>query len=159
MINSAVDIDDMSKASSSSPQRCDPLAQNKDKVIKNEHGKILFYEDAIEQDNEEESDTNNVKSNDVSSHEINDDVIDGGPQQRLLMEQLSVLRAEKDKLLTETEVLKLQKDKIKLQMTCYSNEIDKQRLHKEKLRLQIELLKAKVVDIEDNTHFIIVPPR
>lgn len=77
---------------------------------------------------------------------------------QLLQEQLAVLRAEKGKLYHETEMLKLKKDKLKLQMNCYSNEIRKQEMEKEKLRLEIKLLQSKVMeDSNDVSHYIFVP--
>ncbi|XP_029155214.1 LOW QUALITY PROTEIN: uncharacterized protein LOC114928297 [Nylanderia fulva] len=77
---------------------------------------------------------------------------------QLLQEQLAVLRAEKGKLYLETEVLKLKKDKLKLQINCYSNEIRKQEMEKEKLRLEIKLLQSKVMeDTNDVSHYIFVP--
>lgn len=77
---------------------------------------------------------------------------------QLLQEQLAVLRAEKGKLYHETEMLKLKKDKLKLQMNCYTNEIRKQEMEKEKLRLEIKLLQSKVMeDSNDVSHYIFVP--
>lgn len=76
----------------------------------------------------------------------------------LLQEQLAVLRAEKGKLHHETEMLKLKKDKLKLQIDCYTNEIKKQEMEKEKLRLEIKLLQSKVMeDNNDVSHYIFVP--
>lgn len=90
-------------------------------------------------------DTSEVILSDEASHQ-------------LLQEQLAVLRAEKGKLYHETEMLKLKKDKLKLQMNCYSNEIRKQEMEKEKLRLEIKLLQSKVMeDSNDVSHYIFVP--
>ncbi|XP_066587570.1 uncharacterized protein [Prorops nasuta] len=78
--------------------------------------------------------------------------------QQLLQEQLAVLRAEKGKLFHEAEMLKLKKDKLKLQISCYTNEIKKQEMEKEKLRLEIKLLQSKVMeDNNDVSHYIFVP--
>lgn len=77
---------------------------------------------------------------------------------QLLQEQLAVLRAEKGKLYHETEMLKLKKDKLKLQINCYSNELKKQEMEREKLRLEIKLLQSKVMeDTNDVSHYIFVP--
>lgn len=77
---------------------------------------------------------------------------------QLLQEQLAVLRAERGKLFHETEMLKIKKDKLKLQINCYSNEISKQEMEKEKLRLEIKLLQSKVMeDTNDVSHYIFVP--
>lgn len=77
---------------------------------------------------------------------------------QLLQEQLTVLRAERGKLYHETEMLKLKKNKLKLQINYYSNEIRKQEMEKEKLRLEIKLLQSKVMeDTNDVSHYIFVP--
>ncbi|XP_028982620.1 uncharacterized protein LOC107048304 [Diachasma alloeum] len=88
----------------------------------------------------------------------NVEVFAGEASHQLLLEQLSVLRAEKGKLFQETEMLKLKKDKLKLQIDCYTNEMKKQEMEKEKLRLEIKLLQSKVVDdTGDVSHYIFVP--
>ncbi|KAH0564531.1 uncharacterized protein LOC123272494 [Cotesia glomerata] len=80
---------------------------------------------------EENSDVNEVVFAEEASHQ-------------LLLEQLAVLRAEKNKLHHETEMLKLKKNKLKLQIDCFTSELSKQEMEKEKLRLEITLLKSKV---------------
>ncbi|XP_011302304.1 uncharacterized protein [Fopius arisanus] len=88
----------------------------------------------------------------------NVEVFAGEANHQLLLEQLSVLKAEKGKLIHETEMLKLKKDKLKLQINCYTNEMKKQEMEKEKLRLEIKLLQSKVVDdANDVSHYIFVP--
>lgn len=78
--------------------------------------------------------------------------------QFLLHEQLTVLRSENTKLQLEIDTLKLKKDKLKLQINCYANEMRKQELEKEKLRLEIKLLQSKVSeDTNDVSHYIFVP--
>lgn len=77
--------------------------------------------------------------------------------QQLLLAQLGVLKAEKGKLYHETEMLKLKKDKLKLQINCYTNEIRKQEMEKEKLRLEIKLLQSKLVDDANDVSLIFVP--
>lgn len=95
-----------------------------------------------------------VKS-DMETPEV---VLSDEASHQLLQEQLAVLRAEKGKLYHETEVLKLKKDKLKLQINCYSNEIRKQEMEREKLRLEIKLLQSKVMeDTNDVSHYIFVP--
>lgn len=95
-----------------------------------------------------------VKS-DMETPEI---ILSDEASHQLLQEQLAVLRAEKGKLYHETEVLKLKKDKLKLQINCYSNEIRKQEMEREKLRLEIKLLQSKVMeDTNDVSHYIFVP--
>ncbi|KOX75541.1 hypothetical protein WN51_12285 [Melipona quadrifasciata] len=98
--------------------------------------------------------TTTVKA-DVDTPEV---ILSDEASHQLLQEQLAVLRAEKGKLYHETEMLKLKKDKLKLQMNCYSNEIRKQEMEKEKLRLEIKLLQSKVMeDSNDVSHYIFVP--
>lgn len=98
--------------------------------------------------------TTTVKA-DVDTPEM---ILSDEASHQLLQEQLAVLRAEKGKLYHETEMLKLKKDKLKLQMNCYSNEIRKQEMEKEKLRLEIKLLQSKVMeDSNDVSHYIFVP--
>ncbi|KAL6255288.1 hypothetical protein P5V15_013628 [Pogonomyrmex californicus] len=90
--------------------------------------------------------------------ETSDAVLSDETSHQLLQEQLAVLRAEKGKLYHETEMLKLKKDKLKLQINCYSNEIKKQEMEREKLRLEIKLLQSKVMeDSNDVSHYIFVP--
>lgn len=90
--------------------------------------------------------------------DISEVVLSEEASHQLLQEQLSVLRAEQRKLYHETEMLKLKKDKLKLQMNCFANEIRKQEMEKEKLRLEIKLLQSKVVeDANDVSHYIFVP--
>lgn len=90
--------------------------------------------------------------------EISEAVLSDETSHQLLQEQLAVLRAEKGKLYHETEMLKLKKDKLKLQINCYSNEIKKQEMEREKLRLEIKLLQSKVMeDTNDVSHYIFVP--
>ncbi|XP_029672830.1 uncharacterized protein LOC115241283 [Formica exsecta] len=92
---------------------------------------------------------------DIETPEV---VLSDETSHQLLQEQLAVLRAEKGKLYHETEVLKLKKDKLKLQINCYSNEIRKQEMEREKLRLEIKLLQSKVMeDTNDVSHYIFVP--
>ncbi|XP_017877554.1 uncharacterized protein LOC108623508 [Ceratina calcarata] len=98
--------------------------------------------------------TTNTKT-DMNTSEV---ILSDEASHQLLQEQLAVLRAEKGKLYHETEMLKLKKDKLKLQMNCYSNEIRKQEMEKEKLRLEIKLLQSKVMeDSNDVSHYIFVP--
>ncbi|KAL0127966.1 hypothetical protein PUN28_003312 [Cardiocondyla obscurior] len=90
--------------------------------------------------------------------ETSEAVLSDETSHQLLQEQLAVLRAEKGKLYHETEMLKLKKDKLKLQINCYSNEIKKQEMEREKLRLEIKLLQSKVMeDTNDVSHYIFVP--
>lgn len=90
--------------------------------------------------------------------EVSEAVLSDETSHQLLQEQLAVLRAEKGKLYHETEMLKLKKDKLKLQINCYSNEIKKQEMEREKLRLEIKLLQSKVMeDTNDVSHYIFVP--
>ncbi|CAK9821430.1 hypothetical protein ANTRET_LOCUS160 [Anthophora retusa] len=113
-----------------------------------------------EPDSEPDSEINGSKSAttvkaDMDASEV---ILSDEASQQLLQEQLAVLRAEKGKLFHETEMLKLKKDKLKLQMSCYSNEIRKQEMEKEKLRLEIKLLQSKVMeDSNDVSHYIFVP--
>ena len=113
-----------------------------------------------EADSGPESEINCSKSTatvkaDVDTPEV---ILSDEASHQLLQEQLAVLRAEKGKLYHETEMLKLKKDKLKLQMNCYSNEIRKQEMEKEKLRLEIKLLQSKVMeDSNDVSHYIFVP--
>ncbi|XP_046738692.1 uncharacterized protein LOC124406984 isoform X4 [Diprion similis] len=107
-----------------------------------------------------ESESNMIKSpksykDDVEPTNV---IISEETSHQLLQEQLAVLRAERGKLYHETEMLKLKKDKLKIQMNCYSNEIRKQEMEKEKLRLEIKLLQSKVMeDANDVSHYIFVP--
>lgn len=107
-----------------------------------------------------ESETN-VTTKPVSTMkdaETSEAVLSDETSHQLLQEQLAVLRAEKGKLYHETEMLKLKKDKLKLQINCYSNEIKKQEMEREKLRLEIKLLQSKVMeDTNDVSHYIFVP--
>ncbi|XP_071561001.1 uncharacterized protein [Temnothorax nylanderi] len=107
-----------------------------------------------------ESETN-VATKPVSTKpdaETSEAVLSDETSHQLLQEQLAVLRAEKGKLYHETEMLKLKKDKLKLQINCYSNEIKKQEMEREKLRLEIKLLQSKVMeDTNDVSHYIFVP--
>ncbi|KAH0951552.1 hypothetical protein HN011_005399 [Eciton burchellii] len=106
-----------------------------------------------------ESEANAVtKPISVTDMEAPEMVLSDEASHQLLQEQLAVLRAEREKLYHETEMLKLKKDKLKLQMNCYSNEIKKQEMEKEKLRLEIKLLQSKVMeDTNDVSHYIFVP--
>jgi len=107
-----------------------------------------------------ESETNATvtKPISVTDMEAPEIVLSDEASHQLLQEQLAVLRAEREKLYHETEMLKLKKDKLKLQMNCYSNEIKKQEMEKEKLRLEIKLLQSKVMeDTNDVSHYIFVP--
>lgn len=112
-----------------------------------------------EPDSGPESEINGSKSTTVKADTDTPEVIlSDEASHQLLQEQLAVLRAEKGKLYHETEMLKLKKDKLKLQMNCYSNEIRKQEMEKEKLRLEIKLLQSKVMeDSNDVSHYIFVP--
>ncbi|XP_012287518.1 uncharacterized protein LOC105703558 isoform X2 [Orussus abietinus] len=113
-----------------------------------------------EQDSCLESETNSLKNSRLSKTETDavEVVLSEETSHRLLQEQLAVLKAEQGKLYHETEMLKLKKDKLKLQMSCYTNEIRKQEMEKEKLRLEIKLLKSKVMeDTNDVSHYIFVP--
>lgn len=115
-----------------------------------------------EPDSGPESETNvttkpvsTIKTPDAETPEA---VLSDETSHQLLQEQLAVLRAEKGKLYHETEMLKLKKDKLKLQINCYSNEIKKQEMEREKLRLEIKLLQSKVMeDTNDVSHYIFVP--
>ncbi|CAL1681622.1 unnamed protein product [Lasius platythorax] len=114
-----------------------------------------------EPESEPESETNtttkpiSMMKPDMETSEV---VLSDEASHQLLQEQLAVLRAEKGKLYHETEVLKLKKDKLKLQINCYSNEIRKQEMEREKLRLEIKLLQSKVMeDTNDVSHYIFVP--
>lgn len=114
-----------------------------------------------EPESEPESETNttskpiSMMNPDIETPEVG---LSDEASHQLLQEQLAVLRAEKEKLYLETEVLKLKKDKLKLQINCYSNEIRKQEMEKEKLRLEIKLLQSKVMeDTNDVSHYIFVP--
>ncbi|XP_012266817.1 uncharacterized protein LOC105692296 isoform X2 [Athalia rosae] len=113
-----------------------------------------------EADSSPESEPNVSKSTKLHKDEINaaDVILSEEASHQLLQEQLAVLRAERGKLFHETEMLKLKKDKLKVQMNCYSNEIRKQEMEKEKLRLEIKLLQSKVMeDANDVSHYIFVP--
>lgn len=93
-----------------------------------------------------------------AADDIPEMVLSDEASHQLLQEQLAVLRAERGKLFHETEMLKIKKDKLKLQISCYSNEISKQEMEKEKLRLEIKLLQSKVMeDTNDVSHYIFVP--
>ncbi|XP_011049643.1 PREDICTED: uncharacterized protein LOC105143206 isoform X1 [Acromyrmex echinatior] len=118
-------------------------------------------ETELEQESGPESETN-VATKPVSTIksdlETTEAVLSDDTSHQLLQEQLAVLRAEKGKLYHETEMLKLKKDKLKLQINCYSNEIKKQEMEREKLRLEIKLLQSKVMeDTNDVSHYIFVP--
>ncbi|XP_018403066.1 PREDICTED: uncharacterized protein LOC108779993 [Cyphomyrmex costatus] len=118
-------------------------------------------ETELEQESGPESETN-VTIKPISMMkpdlETTETVLSDDPSHQLLQEQLAVLRAEKGKLYHETEMLKLKKDKLKLQINCYSNEIKKQEMEREKLRLEIRLLQSKVMDdTNDVSHYIFVP--
>lgn len=111
-----------------------------------------------ENDSGPESETNIGKVTAKVEAEASEMVLSDEASHQLLQEQLAVLRAEKGKLYHETEMLKLKKDKLKLQMNCYTNEIRKQEMEKEKLRLEIKLLQSKVMeDSNDVSHYIFVP--
>ncbi|XP_046416310.1 uncharacterized protein LOC124300286 isoform X2 [Neodiprion virginianus] len=107
-----------------------------------------------------ESEANMMKSpkNHKDDVEPTNVILSEETSHQLLQEQLAVLRAERGKLYHETEMLKLKKDKLKIQMNCYSNEIRKQEMEKEKLRLEIKLLQSKVMEeANDVSHYIFVP--
>lgn len=107
-----------------------------------------------------ESEPNTLKSSRIHKDdtEAPDVILSEEASHQLLQEQLAVLKAERSKLYHETEMLKLKKDKLKVQMNCYSNEIRKQEMEKEKLRLEIKLLQSKVMeDANDVSHYIFVP--
>ncbi|XP_011687542.1 PREDICTED: uncharacterized protein LOC105449840 [Wasmannia auropunctata] len=107
-----------------------------------------------------ESETNVIKPTSAMKPdaEASEALLSDDTSHQLLQEQLAVLRAEKGKLYHETEMLKLKKDKLKLQINCYSNEIKKQEMEREKLRLEIKLLQSKVMeDTNDVSHYIFVP--
>lgn len=113
-----------------------------------------------ELDSVSDSEHNAAKSGKMHNDntEPQDVIMSEEANQQLLHEQLAVLRAERSKLYHETEMLKLKKDKLKVQMNCYSNEIRKQEMEKEKLRLEIKLLQSKVMeDANDVSHYIFVP--
>ncbi|KAG7196704.1 hypothetical protein KM043_016034 [Ampulex compressa] len=111
-----------------------------------------------EPDSAAESETNGSKSAAAVNPDTPEMILSDEASHQLLQEQLAVLRAEKGKLYHETEMLKLKKDKLKLQMNCYTNEIRKQEMEKEKLRLEIKLLQSKVMeDSSDVSHYIFVP--
>lgn len=118
-------------------------------------------ETELEQESGPESETNvaiKPVSTIKSDLETTEAVLPDDTSHQLLQEQLAVLRAEKGKLYHETEMLKLKKDKLKLQINCYSNEIKKQEMEREKLRLEIKLLQSKVMeDTNDVSHYIFVP--
>lgn len=102
--------------------------------------------------------TTTTKTIPITEMEAPEMVLSDEASQQLLQEQLAVLRAERGKLYQETEMLKLKRDKLKLQINCYSNEIKKQEMEKEKLRLEIKLLQSKVMeDANDVSHYIFVP--
>lgn len=178
MMNPTVDIDEMSKASatSQSSQICDPLDQNQrsNTLLTNENkndkstSKIWVVQNPSNNDNDNETDNNINVVNDSKQQDDNDILNPSGElgdafveeaSHQLLVEQLTVYRAKKEKLYHETDMLKLKKDKLRLQMNCYTAEIEKQKMEKEKLRLQIELLRSKFIDTntEDISHYIIVP--
>uniref|UniRef100_A0A6V7IYE1 ZSWIM3 N-terminal domain-containing protein n=1 Tax=Bracon brevicornis TaxID=1563983 RepID=A0A6V7IYE1_9HYME len=109
-------------------------------------------------DNSQESEKTSKTLMSDGNPDITTEVFTDDSNHQLIFEQLAVLRAEKSKLYQETEMLKLKKDKLKLQISCYSNELKKQEMEKEKLRLEIKLLQAKVVDeANDVSHYIFVP--
>lgn len=113
-----------------------------------------------EPDSGPESEPNTLKSTKIHKDDTDttDVILSEETSHQLLQEQLAVLRAERGKLYHETEMLKLKKDKLKVQMNCYSNEIRKQEMEKEKLRLEIKLLQSKVMeDANDVSHYIFVP--
>lgn len=111
-----------------------------------------------ESGHESETNTTSKPIPTVKNMETPEVVLSDEASHQLLQEQLAVLRAEKGKLYHETEVLKLKKDKLKLQINCYSSEIRKQEMEREKLRLEIKLLQSKVMeDTNDVSHYIFVP--
>lgn len=122
---------------------------------------IMKESSAIETEPESrsESETNMAKPISEEQQDVETPkVLSVEANNRLLQEQLTVLRAERGKLHQETEMLKLKKDKLKLQIRCYSNKIKKQEMETEKLRLEIKLLQSKVMeDTNDVSHYIFVP--
>ncbi|XP_015603769.1 uncharacterized protein LOC107271826 isoform X2 [Cephus cinctus] len=130
----------------------------------NSDSRVWIMKEAVSAETEPESgpesDTNGSKSakNIKADTDATEIVLSEEASHQLLQEQLAVLRAEQSKLFHETEMLKLKKDKLKLQMNCYTNEIRKQEMEKEKLRLEIKLLQSKVMeDTNDVSHYIFVP--
>lgn len=170
----ATEIETMTKATSTSPSH---KSQNRSLTPESEQApkspntfhettdsRIWIMKEATsaetEADSGPESETNESKSATTTKADIDtpEVVLSDEASHQLLQEQLAVLRAEKGKLYHETEMLKLKKDKLKLQMNCYSNEIRKQEMEKEKLRLEIKLLQSKVMeDSNDVSHYIFVP--
>lgn len=112
-----------------------------------------------EMDSSHESETNESKCATIMKGDIGntDVVLTNAADHHLLHEQLAVLRAEREKLRHETDMLKLKKDKLKLQISCYASELKKQEMEKEKLRLEIKLLQSKAMEDSDVSHYIFVP--
>ncbi|KAI4481737.1 hypothetical protein M0804_009258 [Polistes exclamans] len=112
-----------------------------------------------EMDSSHESETNESKCATIIKGDIGntDVVLTNAADHHLLHEQLAVLRAEREKLRHETDMLKLKKDKLKLQISCYASELKKQEMEKEKLRLEIKLLQSKAMEDSDVSHYIFVP--
>ncbi|XP_012536581.1 uncharacterized protein LOC105836828 [Monomorium pharaonis] len=168
-ITSTTTIENITKeTSASSNDKIDPLALHQSPKssgsFQGTDSRIWIMKEgtSMETDSGPESETNvttkpvsTMKTPDAETPEA---VLSDETSHQLLQEQLAVLRAEKGKLYHETEMLKLKKDKLKLQINCYSNEIKKQEMEREKLRLEIKLLQSKVMeDTNDVSHYIFVP--
>ncbi|KAK0080925.1 hypothetical protein PV325_013085 [Microctonus aethiopoides] len=172
-ISDSVDIDQITKTSSASPvpmQHVNALSNetNMEPASPTEEPHddriwIMKGSTTVETvaDGCTENDAALTKTTSVATegcNDVNDVVFTDEASQQLLLEQLAVLRAEKEKLFHETEMLKLKKDKLKLQISCSTNKLKKQEMEQEKLGLEIKLLKSKVVDdANDVSHYIFVP--
>lgn len=173
-ISDSVDIDQITKTSSASPvpmQHVDSLSNetNMEPVSPTEEphdDRIWIMKGSTTVETVADGCTENdaaalTKTTSVAAegcNDVNDVVFTDEASQQLLLEQLAVLRAEKEKLFHETEMLKLKKDKLKLQISCSTNKLKKQEMEQEKLGLEIKLLKSKVVDdANDVSHYIFVP--
>ncbi|XP_012138989.1 uncharacterized protein LOC100880453 [Megachile rotundata] len=167
----ATDIEKMKAAPTSPKQQNRPITPQSQQPVKSPSAfdettdsRIWIMKEATnpetDTDNGPESEVNrsNLEATTKADIEAPEVILSDEASHQLLQEQLAVLRAEKGKLYHETEMLKLKKDKLKLQMNCYSNEIRKQEMEKEKLRLEIKLLQSKVMeDSNDVSHYIFVP--
>ncbi|XP_034945714.1 uncharacterized protein [Chelonus insularis] len=170
-ISNSIEIDKLSKTTAASPTPAhlmdtitSPLAKSPGVGNDSQDERIWIVKETaeeVESENCVENDlsTTKIKTSHVEGHnDVGEVVFSEEASHQLLIEQLAVLRAEKGKLYHETEMLKLKKDKLKLQINCYTNEIRKQEMEKEKLRLEIKLLQSKVVDdSNDVSHYIFVP--
>ena len=159
-------LDETSSPRDHSPNSRDGRTDPKSPYVLNDSSdsRIWIMKEAAAIDTEPDSGADseahaiNVEKKNVDDNEVSEVVFSEEASHQLLQEQLAVLRAEQEKLRHETEMLKLKKDKLKLQMTCFTNEIRKQEMEKEKLRLEIKLLQSKVVeDANDVSHYIFVP--